>query len=164
MLQRFLDQHPDYARTAFLDELRAKEFGRLDAQGHVYLDFTGAGLYAASHVREHVEFLETGVFGNPHSANPTSTATTHAVESARAAVLEWFNGAGEYTAIFTPNASGALKLVGEVLPVPRRRPLSADRRQPQFGQRHPRVRARQRRRSRLCAADRSRAAGSTSRN
>ena len=88
MLKRFLDQHPAYAATAVLDELRAREFGRLDAQGHVYLDFTGAGLYAASQVREHAELLEKGVFGNPHSANPTSTATTHAVESARAAVLE----------------------------------------------------------------------------
>ena len=56
------------------------------------------------------------MFGNPHSANPTSTATTHVVESARAAALEWFNGTGDYTAVFTPNASGALKLIGESYP------------------------------------------------
>ena len=67
-------------------------------------------------MREHAGLLETGVFGNPHSANPSSTATTHVVESARAAVLDWFNGAGEYTAAFTFNASGALKLVGEAYP------------------------------------------------
>jgi len=116
MLERFLDRHPDYAKTAFLDDLRARDFSRLDDQGHVYLDFTGAGLYAASHVREHAALLEQGVFGNPHSANPTSTATTHLVESARAAVLEWFNGAGDYTAVFTANASAGLKLVGESYP------------------------------------------------
>ena len=92
MLKHFLDLHPGYTATAFLDELRTQEFGRLDREGHVYLDFTGAGLYAASHIREHAALLEEGVFGNPHSANPTSTATTHAVESARAAVLDWFNG------------------------------------------------------------------------
>jgi len=31
--------------------------------------------------------LESGVFGNPHSANPTSSATTRLVEDARAAAL-----------------------------------------------------------------------------
>ena len=41
---------------------------------------------------------------------------THAVEQARAAVLAYFNGSGNYTAIFTLNASGALKLVGESYP------------------------------------------------
>jgi len=85
-------------------------------QGHVYLDFTGAGLYAASHVREHGELLERHVFGNPHSASPSSSSTTHLVESARAAVLDWFNGAGDYSAVFTLNASGALKLIGESYP------------------------------------------------
>ena len=116
MLKRFLDWRPAYAETTALDALREREYARLDAQGHVYLDFTGAGLYAASHVREHAEQLETGVFGNPHSANPTSSATTRLVESARAAVLDHFNGARDYTAIFTLNASGALKLVGESFP------------------------------------------------
>ena len=60
--------------------------------------------------------MEKGVFGNPHSANPTSTAATHVVESARTVVLDWFNGAGDYTAAFTLNASGALKLIGESFP------------------------------------------------
>ena len=116
MLKRFLDWRPAYAETTALDALREREYARLDAQGHVYLDFTGAALYAASHVREHAEQLEAGVFGNPHSANPTSSATTRLVESARAAVLDHFNGARDYTAIFTLNASGALKLVGESFP------------------------------------------------
>ena len=115
-LDHFLDRHPSYRRTAALDELRAREYGRLDAQGHVYLDATGAALYADSHVREHAGQLEKSVFGNPHSASPGSTTTTLAVESARAAVLAYFNGVGDYTAIFTLNASGALKLVGESYP------------------------------------------------
>jgi molybdenum cofactor sulfurtransferase len=41
---------------------------------------------------------------------------TTAVEKARAAVLDYFYGTGEYTAVFTLNASGALKLVGESYP------------------------------------------------
>jgi selenocysteine lyase/cysteine desulfurase len=96
--------------------LRASEYGRLDAQEQVYLDFTGGGLHAASQVQEHVRMLNEEVLGNPHSVNPSSTKMTRRVEEARAAVLDYFNGAAEYTAIFTLNASAALKLVGESYP------------------------------------------------
>jgi selenocysteine lyase/cysteine desulfurase len=41
---------------------------------------------------------------------------TALVERTRAAVLAYFNGTGAYTAIFTLNATGALKLVGESYP------------------------------------------------
>ena len=83
----------------------------------MYLDYTGGGLYAQSQVREHMRLLETGVYGNPHSVNPTSAASTELVERARASVLRFFNGSPEeYVAIFTPNATGALRLVGEAYP------------------------------------------------
>ncbi|HEY6030902.1 MAG TPA: aminotransferase class V-fold PLP-dependent enzyme, partial [Gaiellaceae bacterium] len=66
---------------------------------------------------EHLELLRGGVFGNPHSVNPTSAAMTELVERARAAVLEFFRASPEeYVAIFTPNATGALRLVGEAYP------------------------------------------------
>lgn len=115
-LARFLDLYPAYASTSALDELRALEYGRLDSQGHAYLDYTGAGLHADSQFREHAELLGKHVFGNPHSASPSSTTATHAVERARAAVLAYFNGTGIYTAVFTLNASGALKVIGESYP------------------------------------------------
>ena len=99
-----------------LAELRATDYARLDATGQTYLDYTGGGLHAASQLREHLALLESRVLGNPHSVNPTSTAMTDLVESARAAVLAHFNAAGRYTAIFTLNASHALKLVGESYP------------------------------------------------
>ena len=109
--------HPAYEETAALDELRRSDFARLDRGGHVYLDYTGGGLYAQSQLREHMRLLESGVFGNPHSINPTSAASTELVERARAYVLEFFNASpDEYVAIFTPNASGALRLVGEAYP------------------------------------------------
>jgi molybdenum cofactor sulfurtransferase len=102
---------------ALLEELREKEFARLDAGGHVYLDYTGAGLYADSQLRDHLELLQQNVFGNPHSLNPSSAAMTELVEQARAAVLAFFRAASdEYVAIFTPNATGALRLVGEAYP------------------------------------------------
>ena len=113
----FQQAYPAFATTQALDTLRATEYGRLDRQGQVYLDYTGGGLYAASQLRDHLALLEAGVFGNPHSKNLTSMAMTALVEQARAAVLRYFNASPEeYTVIFTPNATGALKLVGEAYP------------------------------------------------
>jgi len=83
-IDRFLAAHPEYASTRALDDLRAAEYGRLDAQGAVYLDYTGGGLHADSQIQEHAALLSGHVFGNPHSASPSSTAMTHAVERARA--------------------------------------------------------------------------------
>ena len=113
----FHREYPAYAETAVLDELRAIDYGRLDRGGHVYLDYTGGGLFASSQLAEHVELLESGVFGNPHSISPTSAASTELAERARAYVLEFFRASpDEYVAIFTANATGALRLVGEAYP------------------------------------------------
>jgi selenocysteine lyase/cysteine desulfurase len=102
---------------SFMAELREREFSRLDAGGHVYLDYTGGGLYGESLVRAHAEMLTHEVLGNPHSQNPTSLASTHNVEAARARILQFFDaGPQEYEVVFTLNASGALKLVGESYP------------------------------------------------
>jgi len=113
----FLQNYPLYAATSELDDLRVREYARLDETGQVYLDYTGGGQYADAQLRAHVELLRRNVFGNPHSNNPTSLAMTELVEQARAYVLEYFNAPpDEYLAIFTPNASGALKIVGESYP------------------------------------------------
>lgn len=112
----FQRAYPDYDAER-LDALRAREYGRLDEQGQVYLDYTGGSLYGASQLREHLHLLQRGVYGNPHSANPTSRAATDLAEEARGAVLDYFRAPrDEYTAIFTANASAALKLVGEAYP------------------------------------------------
>lgn len=112
----FQAEHPEYAATSPLDALRAADYGRLDEQQHVYLDYTGASLPGASQVRQHADLLNGGIFGNPHSANLTSSSSTRLVEEARQAVLRWFNAGPEYTAVFTLNASGALKHVAECYP------------------------------------------------
>ncbi|MGA2321470.1 MAG: aminotransferase class V-fold PLP-dependent enzyme [Solirubrobacteraceae bacterium] len=113
----FRDVYPRYADTAVLDELRRSDFARLDRGAHVYLDYTGGGLYADSQLLEHMALLREGVFGNPHSVNPTSALSTELLERARARVLEFFRASPEeYVAIFTPNATGALRLVGESYP------------------------------------------------
>ena len=104
-LRTFLEIYPDYILTRSLDELRLAEYDRLDAQDLVYVDYTGGGLYADSQIRDHMDMLRNGVFGNPHSSNPSSVATTRLVEHAREYVLKFFNASpDEYVAIFTSNA------------------------------------------------------------
>jgi selenocysteine lyase/cysteine desulfurase len=115
MYEEFLVEYPAYRSTAHLDALRANDYARLDAQGAVYLDYTGACLHAESQIQQHAALMSQRVLGNPHSASPASLNTTALVEGARRAVLDWFN-ARDYTAIFTANATGALKHVGESYP------------------------------------------------
>ena len=113
----FLSAYPGYRSTALLDRLRATEYAYLDAGGHVYLDYTGAGLPAQAQIRAHAERMRSRCFGNPHSENPTSAASTELIDRARLAVLAHFNAPpGEYAAIFTPNATAACQLVGEAYP------------------------------------------------
>ena len=113
----FLKANPAFENTRRLDELRGAEYGRLDRLGQVFLDYTGGGLYADSQIREFSEMLAGGIFGNPHSESPASPATTALVDKTRASVLKYFNASpDEYVAIFTPNATGAIKLVAEAYP------------------------------------------------
>ena len=110
----FLRSYPTYPTTHIIDDLRAVEYARLDIGGHIYLDYAGGGLYAESQLRRHSRLLAEHVFGNPESSNPASQAATRLVNHAREYVLKFFNAdPDEYLAIFTPTASGALKLVGE---------------------------------------------------
>jgi len=120
----FLSACPDYRGTAMLDLLRATEYSYLDEGGHIYLDYAGAGLPARAQLAAHTERIQGGCFGNPHSENPASAASTELIEAARAAVLAHFNAPPEeYAAIFTANATGACLLIGEAYPFGPRTPL-----------------------------------------
>lgn len=114
---QFLAAYPTYETTRALDRLRETDYGRLDRAGQTYLDYTGASLYAERQVAAHMAFLRSEVLGNPHSANPASRLATGFVNEARAAVLAHFGAsAEEYAVVFTPNATGAIKLVAESFP------------------------------------------------
>ena len=116
-LADFERRYPAYARTAVLDEMRARDYARLDALGQVYLDYTGGALYADSQLARHRDLLAGAVFGNPHSANLPSQHMGARVEATRAQILRFFRASPEeYEVIFTPNATGALRLVGESYP------------------------------------------------
>ena len=113
----FLATYPEYAATAALDDLRARDYARLDSLDQTYLDYTGAGLYGISQIEAHARLLGGDVLGNPHSTSLSSTATTRLVEDARRRVLDYFDAPpDQYTAVFTLNATGAIKHVGECYP------------------------------------------------
>ena len=98
-------------------ELRRREFARLDANGHAYLDYTGAALYPDSLVRSHAAMLRDAVLGNPHSDSPASLGSSASIAEARARVLRHFDASpDEYEVCFTANASSAVRLVAESYP------------------------------------------------
>jgi molybdenum cofactor sulfurtransferase len=104
----------DYQQT--IETLRSQEYAQLDEQQQVYLDFTGGSLFSSKQLEEHVKFLQDNILGNPHSNNPTSQKATKYVEETRRHVLQYFNAEDDYCCVFTQNASGALKIVGECYP------------------------------------------------
>lgn len=108
---------PAFAVPGWFDELRATEYSRLDRTGQTYLDHAGGALYAESHLKRHLALLADGVFGNPHSSSPASAASTELADRTRRHVLDFFHASpDEYAVVFTANASGALRLVGEAYP------------------------------------------------
>jgi selenocysteine lyase/cysteine desulfurase len=100
----------------FFNNLRLREYDNLDQTGQVYLDYTGGNLYPNSIIDKHFSYLKSGVYGNPHSTNPSSQQSTIHVDAARQAVLDFFNAANDYYCVFTANASAALQIVGECYP------------------------------------------------
>lgn len=113
--KRFSSVESDLKHDEFFRDLRSREFDRLDQTKQVYLDFTGGNLHSKNHLLQHTQLLNDCVLGNPHSTNPTSKLATKLTEDARKKVLSYFN-AEDYHCIFTSNASGALKIVGECFP------------------------------------------------
>jgi molybdenum cofactor sulfurtransferase len=116
----FASRFPEFDPDGSFADLRRTEYWRLDATGHVYLDYTGGGLHAQSQVESHADLLRNLVLGNPHSNNPSSLASTALVQRTRQEVCRFFNApVDDYVCIFTANASAALRLVGEAYPFAR---------------------------------------------
>ncbi|UZW62166.1 aminotransferase class V-fold PLP-dependent enzyme [Lysobacter enzymogenes] len=113
MKAAFLAEYPAYPEVE-VEALRSREFSRLDACHVAYLDHVGGTLAAESLLDEDCRMLKTTVLGNPHSGSKPSQA---AYEKARAEIYRFFHCAPEeYEIVFTPNASGAIRLVAESFP------------------------------------------------
>ena len=102
--------HEDY-----FNQLIGKEYKRVTESGHTYLDYTGGNLFPKSLLEKHYDLMRNNILGNPHSTNPTSHLATELVDATRNKIIEFFN-AEDYYCVFTLNATGALKIVGECYP------------------------------------------------
>ncbi|EJD36708.1 PLP-dependent transferase [Auricularia subglabra TFB-10046 SS5] len=114
----FYARYPAYALTTALEDLRKREYARLD-RGETYVDWMGSAVFPDCIVRHHAQMLldPCNVFGNTHSRSESSKLSASHAQVARAAVLRFFDAdTNEYAVIFTQNASTALKLVGESYP------------------------------------------------
>ncbi|EJD36696.1 PLP-dependent transferase [Auricularia subglabra TFB-10046 SS5] len=114
----FLQDYPAYKATSALDDLRASDYARLDG-AETYVDYMGGSLFPEGLLQDHMRLLlESGnLFGNAHSRSESSRRSSELAYRAREAVLQFVDAdKDDYAVIFTPNATGALKLVGESFP------------------------------------------------
>jgi selenocysteine lyase/cysteine desulfurase len=122
-------RHDERAADPLFDEIRATEFGRLDADNQAYLDYTGSALYSETQIAAHAERMRRMILGNPHSENGPSLVSTAIINEAKARLLGFLDApASEYVVCFTANATAAIKLVAESFPFDAESPLilSAD--------------------------------------
>lgn len=105
-----------FCYTIFMLDLRSTEYKRFIATGDIYVDYTGGGQCPQSALDQYYQLASSIVFGNPHSNNPTSLYTTRLIEAVRQQVLDYFSAGDDYELIFTANATGALKILGESYP------------------------------------------------
>jgi len=81
-------------------------------EGVTYGDWTGAALPPVTLFDAHRDQLVANLFGNPHSAHGPSMRSSDEAMAARSAILKYFNAPEEeYDVIFTPSATGAIRLL-----------------------------------------------------
>ncbi|GIL62185.1 hypothetical protein Vafri_16451 [Volvox africanus] len=116
--RQFLEAHSaEYGYGGIIDSLYPKEVGCRMAPNEHYMDYTGSSVYCQTQLDNVFSELRQCMFGNPHSANPSSSFTSDRVEEVRDMVLKYFNASpADYQVVFTKSATDALKLVGETFP------------------------------------------------
>jgi selenocysteine lyase/cysteine desulfurase/ubiquinone/menaquinone biosynthesis C-methylase UbiE len=113
MKAAFLAEYPSYPE-ADVKAMRKQEFSRLDDHRITYLDHVGGTIPPESLLEQDLQALKSSVLGNPHSGSKTSEA---AYARAREEIYKFFHcSPDDYEIIFTPNASGAIRLVAESFP------------------------------------------------
>ena len=146
-------------RTSALDELRDREYARLDRTGQVYLDYTGGGLYAEQPAPRTPRPSAAQRVRQPALKQPDLTG--HDLPDRRGAALRprvFQRAAGRVRRHLHAERQRRAQARRRGLPLCAGRALPAHLRQPQLGQRDPGVRAAQGRGVHLRAGRRARAA------
>ncbi|KAI9671531.1 MAG: hypothetical protein M1817_003583 [Caeruleum heppii] len=93
-----------------IDRSRDEEYPML--KDTVYLDHAGTTLYAKSLIDRFSQDMTANLFGNPHSASPSSQLSSQRIDDARLSVLQFLKAdPPDYDVIFVANATAAIKLV-----------------------------------------------------
>ncbi|KAF7191706.1 Molybdenum cofactor sulfurase [Pseudocercospora fuligena] len=93
-----------------MDLLRLLEYPQM--LGKTYLDHAGTTPWAKSLINAYAASMTDTLYGNPHSEHKPSRDADARVETTRRKALEFFNAdPDDFDLIFTPNATGAIKLV-----------------------------------------------------
>jgi molybdenum cofactor sulfurtransferase len=100
------------AYNDYIEDMREMQYPML--KDATYLDHAGTTLYSKTLMERFHADMMGNLFGNPHSASPSSQQSTQSVEDARLELLRFFKAdPEEYDLVFTANATAAIKLVME---------------------------------------------------
>ncbi|PTD11584.1 Molybdenum cofactor sulfurase [Fusarium culmorum] len=100
--------------NAAVEDLRASEFPMI--KDSIYLDHAGSTLCSKSLMDSFAHEMTTVLYGNPHSASPSSQQSTSRVEDARMNLLTFFGAdPTEYDVVFVANATAGVKLVVDAM-------------------------------------------------
>lgn len=82
--------------------------------GQVYLDHSGTTLYAESLLTSISADFRKNLYGNPHSANPSSKLSSGKVDAIRVKVLQLFKAdPAKFDVVFCANTTAGVKLVSD---------------------------------------------------
>ena len=133
----FLSAYPGYRSTALLDGLQATGFSYLDAGGHVYLDYAGAGLPAQAQLAAHARpVVGDPAFGQPGLRRVDRTNRAGPARGPRALQRAARGVRGH----LHPERHRRVPAHRSGLPVRPADPADPDAGQSQLGQRHPGIR------------------------
>jgi molybdenum cofactor sulfurtransferase len=96
----------------YISRMREQEYPMLKSS--LYLDHAGTTLYSKTLLDKFHASMMNSLYGNPHSASPSSQRSTTSIEAIRLQALAYFNADLElFDLVFTANTTAAIKLVGE---------------------------------------------------
>ncbi|KAI9765143.1 MAG: hypothetical protein M1835_007442 [Candelina submexicana] len=97
---------------ADIEQIREREYPQL--KDTTYLDHAGTTLYARSLIERFSADMMSNIFGNPHSASPSSQLSTSRIDDVRLRVLQFFRADPEdFDVVFVANATAGIKLAVE---------------------------------------------------
>ncbi|CZS94666.1 probable Molybdenum cofactor sulfurase [Rhynchosporium agropyri] len=93
-----------------VEDFREEEYPML--KDAIYLDHAGTTIYPKSLMERFMCDMMSNLYGNPHSASPSSQLSTNRIEDIRLKVLHFFNAdPSMFDLVFTANATAGIKLV-----------------------------------------------------